>query len=187
MKFFNISLIALGSASLLFLGACSSENKAKTESTTTSTPVAKTETTTATKDGEKHSEGDGHDYSKDGEEHSEGDGHDHSKDGKKDGHSGQVVQSGKYHIELKPDLDKDSIHLDTKLHGEQDKEITDAKLLAQVQLPDGSNKTLPVLYNTEEKQYTAKLPASTTKGDYKVVLQVDVKGEKFNSRFSFKQ
>ena len=71
--------------------------------------------------------------------------------------------------------------------GKSDKEITDAKLIAQVQLPDGSNKTLPVLYNTEEKQYTAKLPASATKGDYKVVLQVNVKGEQFNSRFSFKQ
>jgi protein involved in sex pheromone biosynthesis len=50
MKFFNISLIAFGSASLLFLGACSSDDKAaKTESTTTSTPAAKTETTIATK------------------------------------------------------------------------------------------------------------------------------------------
>ena len=169
MKFFNISLIALSSASLLFLSACSSDDKAaKTKSTTPSTPVAKTETAPATKDGKKHIEGDGHDHSK-------------------DGHSGQVVQSGKYHIELKPDLDKDSIHLDTKLYGEQDKQITDAKLIAQVQLPDGSSKTLPVLYNTEEKQYTAKLPTSTTKGDYKVVLQVNVKGEKFNSRFNFKQ
>jgi hypothetical protein len=173
MKSFNIILIALGSASLLFLGACgSNDNAAKTESaTTTSTPAAKTETTTATKDGEKHSEGDGHD---------------HSKDGKKDGHKGQVVQSGKYHIEFTSHLEKDSTHLDIKVHGEKDQEITDAKLTAQVQLPDGTSQTLAAPYNTEEKQYVAKLPTTAT-GDYKVVLQSDVKGDKFNSRFSFKR
>jgi hypothetical protein len=161
MKSIETSLVTLSTVGLLFLGACSSGDQAtKTETTTaTSTPatVAKTEPQVI-KEGEKHDESSNHKHS-----------------------------GGKYHIELKPDLDKDSIHLDTKLHGEQDKEITDAKLIAQVQLPDGSNKTLPVLYNTEEKQYTAKLPASATKGDYKVVLQVNVKGEKFNSRFSFKQ
>ncbi len=172
MKFFNISLIALSSASLLFLGACSNDDKAaKTESTTTSTPAAKTETTIATKDGEKHSEGDGHD---------------HAKGDKKDGHSGQVVQSGKYHVEFASDPAKDSTHLDIKLHGEKDQEITDAKLTAQVQLPGGTSQTVPVPYNTEEKQYVAKLMTTAT-GDYQVVLQTDVKGEKFNSRFSFKR
>ena len=170
MKSIETILITLSTIGLLFLGACSSGDKAtKTETTTTNSTAAKAEPQVI-KEGEKHDKSSKHKHS-----------------GDKDGHSGQVVQSGKYHIELKPDLDKDSIHLDTKLHGEQDKEITDAKLIAQVQLPDGSNKTLPVLYNTEEKQYTAKLPASATKGDYKVVLQVNVKGEQFNSRFSFKQ
>lgn len=173
MKFSNISLIVLGSASLLFLGSCSSDNKAaKTESTTTSTPVAKTETTTTTKDGEKHSEGDGHD---------------HSKGDKKDGHDGQVVQSGKYHVEFKSHLEKDSTHLDIKVHGEKEQEITEAKLTAQMQLPDGSSQTLAVPYSVEEKQYVAKLLKTTATGDYQVVLQADVKGDKFNSRFSFKR
>jgi hypothetical protein len=172
MKFSNISLIALISASLLFLGACSSDDKAaKTETITTPTPVAKTETTTATKDGEKHTEGDGHD---------------HSKKGGKDAHEGQVVQSGKYHIEFNSHLEKDSTHLDVKLHGEQEKAINDAKLTAQVQLPGGSSQTLAVPYNAEEKQYVAKLPTTAT-GNYQIVLQADVKGDKFNSRFSFKR
>ncbi len=172
MKFFNISLIALGSTSLLFLGACSGDDKAtKTETTTTSTPAAQTETTPATKDGEKHREGDGND---------------HAKGDKKDGHEGQVVQSGKYHIEFKSDPAKDSTHLDIKLHGEKDQEINDAKLTAQVQLPGGTSQSLAVPYNAEEKQYVAKLPTTAT-GDYKVVLQADVKGDKFNSRFSFKR
>ncbi len=173
MKFFNISLIAFGSASLLFLGACSNNDSAtKTENTTTTstTPPAKTETNTATKDGEKHIEGDGHDHSKD----------------KKDSHKGQVIQSGKYHVEFNSHLEKDSTHLDIKLHGEKEKEITDAKLTAQVQLPGGSSQSLAVPYNAEEKQYVAKLPTTAT-GEYQVVLQTDVKGEKFNSRFSFKR
>ncbi|WP_230967520.1 efflux RND transporter permease subunit [Nostoc commune] len=76
--------------------------------------------------------------------------------------------------------------LDVSVHGEQNKAITDAKLTAQVQLPDGSNKTLQLPYNTEEKQYTAKLPATATV-EYKVVIQTDVKGEKFNGRFTFKR
>jgi hypothetical protein len=169
MKFFNMSLIVLGSASLLLLGACSSGDKAaKTESTTTSIPVAKTETTTATKDKEKHSEGDDRD---------------HTKDDRKDS---QVVQSGKYHVRFKSALEKDSTHLDIKLHGDREKEITDAKLTAQVQLPGGSNQVLAVPYSAEEKHYVAKLLTKAT-GDYQVALQADVKGEKFNSRFSFKR
>ncbi len=173
MKVLKTSLIALGSASLLFLGACSGGNQAANSQSTTASSTTETaaKTETTAKDGEKHVEGDGH--------------KEHSNDGK-DGHTGQVMQSGKYHLEFKPEIEKDSTHLDVSVHGEQDKEITDAKLTAQVQLPDGSNKTLQVPYNTEEKQYTAKLPATAT-GDYKVVLQTDIKGEKFNGRFNFKR
>ncbi len=148
MKTFKISLITLGSISLLLLGACNSN-----------TPTAKTETKTEPT----------------------------VKDDGKYKHSSQVVQSEKYHVDLKPDLDKDSIHLDTVVHDKQDKAIINAKLTAQIQLPDGNNQTLPVLYNTEEKQYTGKLAVSKATGDYKVVIQADVNGEKFNSRFSFKR
>jgi hypothetical protein len=171
MKLIKFSLIILGGLSAISLGACSSSNPAtKTESVTTnSTPAAKVETTGKVE--EKHTEGDGHDN--------------HAKD-TKDHHTGQVVQVGKYHVEFNPHPDKDAMHLDTVLHGDDDKQIIDAKLNAQVQLPDGSNKTLPLAYNTGEKQYTASLPVAGA-GEYKIVVQVDVKGEKFNSRFSFKK
>jgi hypothetical protein len=171
MKFVQISLIVLVSAGLISLGACSSNPTAKTENT------SKAESTTKTE--EKGAAGDTH---KSGGKHVAGDTHKESKGG----HSGQTVQVGKYHVEFKPDPDKEAIHLDTILHGEQDKQITDAKLIAQVQLPDGSNKTLPVPYNAEEKQYTTSLPMAGA-GDYKVVMQADINGEKFNSRFSFKK
>ncbi|MBE9034905.1 hypothetical protein [aff. Roholtiella sp. LEGE 12411] len=100
------------------------------------------------------------------------------------GHSGQVVNLGKYHLEFKPDIEKDGTHLDVALHGEQDKEITDAKLTAQIQLPDGTKKTLEIPYKSEEDQYAALLPETAT-GEYKVVIQTDVNGEKLNGRFSF--
>ena len=87
---------------------------------------------------------------------------------------------------FKTDLEKDSTHLDIKLHSEKGKEITDAKFTAQVQLPGGRNQVLAVPYSAEEKYYVAKLLTTAT-GDYQVVLQADVKGEKFNSRFSFKR
>jgi hypothetical protein len=169
MKFIKNSSIALVSVSLICLGACSNNDSAtKTESApASSTPASQPEK--VVKGDEKHNEGEAHKHA-----------------GGKDGHSGQVVQVGKYHIEFKPDPDKDTIHLDTVIHGDKDAKIVDAKLVAQVQLPDGSNKTLPVPYSTEENQYTAKLPVGGA-GDYKVVMQVDVKGDKFNSRFSFKK
>jgi hypothetical protein len=101
-----------------------------------------------------------------------------------EGRSGQVVNLGKYHLEFKPDIEKDGTHLDMALHGEQDQEITDAKLTAQIQLPDGTKKTLEIPYKSEEKQYAALLPETAT-GEYKVVIQTDVNGEKLNGRFSF--
>ena len=177
MKFLKTSLVILSSVGLIFLGACSGGNQvANSESATKTEPVAKTATTeTSTKTGEVHNENDGHGHDEKGG---------HANSGEK--HSGQVVQSGKYHLEFKSDIEKDSTHLDISVHGEQDQAITDAKLTAQVQLPDGTNKTLQVPYNTEEKHYTANLDGTAT-GEYKVVIQTDVKGEKFNSRFTFKR
>ncbi|MFN6456182.1 MAG: hypothetical protein RM022_028860 [Nostoc sp. EfeVER01] len=192
MKFLKTSLVIVSSVGLIFLGACSGGNQAtnsesvtKTATTETSTktePVTKTATTeTSTKTepvaktGEVHNENDGHGHDEKGG---------HSNSGEKS--SSQVVNSGKYHLEFTPDVEQDSTHLDISVHGEQDQAITDAKLTAQVQLPDGTNKTLQVPYNSEEKQYTANLPATAT-GEYKVVIQTDVKGEKFNGRFTFKR
>jgi major membrane immunogen (membrane-anchored lipoprotein) len=109
------------------------------------------------------------------------------KDPTKHTHTSQVVQVAKYHIDLRPDPDGEFIHLDTKIHDLQDRPIIDAKIVAQVQLPDNTNQTIQVKYNVEEKQYTGKLTASKALGDYKVVLLTNARGDKFNSRFSFKK
>jgi hypothetical protein len=168
MKMLKTSSIALMSISLL-LGACGTSEQATNTQSTTTTSTEKTETKSPevakTEAADKPKET--------------------AKTGS--GHKGQVVQSGKYHFELSPDLHEGAIHLDTTIHGESDKAITNAKLIAQVQSPDGTSKTLPITYNTEEKQYTATLPMSKTNGDYKVAIQAEIDGEKINTRFSFKK
>jgi hypothetical protein len=176
MKFLKTSLVIVSSVGLIFLGACNGGNQAANSESATKTTTTQTNTKTepVAKTGEVHNENDGH-------AHDEKGGHSNSGE-----HNGQVIESGKYHLEFTPDIEQDSTHLDVSVHGEQDKAITDAKLTTQVQLPDGSNKTLQVPYNNEEKQYTVKLPATAT-GEYKVVIQTDVKGEKFNGRFTFKR
>lgn len=175
MKSFKTSLIALSSTCLLFLGACSGDNQTATNSENTSNnsttqTAAKTETTA--KEAEKHDDSDGHQHSKDGK---------HGSD-----HAGQVVDLGKYHVEFKPETLKDATHLDITVHGEKDETVTDAKLTAQVQLPDGSNKTVDIPYNAGEKQYTTAFK-ETAAGEYKIVLQTDIGGDKSNGRFSFKR
>lgn len=102
------------------------------------------------------------------------------------GHNGRIVHSGNYHLEFKSHLGRKITHLDTKLHDRQEREITDAKLTVQAQIPDGSNQVLAVPYSIEEKHYVAKL-LTTAMGDYQVILQADINGEKFNSQFSFKR
>ncbi|MBE9224744.1 hypothetical protein IQ264_04585 [Phormidium sp. LEGE 05292] len=174
MNIFPKSFIIFSGISLLFLAACSASNQA-TNSPINSQEKAPTETAAKTEA-----------TAKDGEKHSEGDGHDHSKDGNNAAHKGQVVEVGKYHLEFKPDIQKEGTHLDVFVHDEQDKEIKDAKLTAQIQLPDGSNKTLEIPYKTDEKHYGNVL-RETTPGDYKVVVQSEINGEKFNGRFNFKR
>jgi hypothetical protein len=57
---------------------------------------------------------------------------------------------------------------------------------AQVQLPNGTQKSLDLKYDADGKHYTAMLPGSAP-GEYKVTILSDLNGEKVNGRFSFKQ
>jgi hypothetical protein len=62
--------------------------------------------------------------------------------------------------------------------------IPNAKVTAQVQLPDGNQKMLEMKYNAADKHYTAFLP-STAVGEYKVTVLSDINGEKVNARYRF--
>ncbi len=100
---------------------------------------------------------------------------------------GQVVESGKYHLEFVPEPEANGTHMDFFLQrGNNHQAIPNAKVTAQVQMPDGTQKTLPLKYDTKGKHYTALL-AGKASGQYQVKINADIKGEKVNGRFSFKR
>lgn len=98
---------------------------------------------------------------------------------------GQVVESGPYHLELVPEPEANGIHLDFFLQkGDTHEPIADAKVMAQVQSPDGTQESLEMTYDSDGKHYTAMLPA-TASGNYSVAILSDIGGEKVNGRFTF--
>ncbi|GBO51672.1 hypothetical protein APA_913 [Pseudanabaena sp. lw0831] len=100
---------------------------------------------------------------------------------------GQVVEVGAYHLELVAINEDGGVHIDLFLqNGSDHSPIPDAKVSAQVQLPNGSKKTLDMPYKTDGKHYGALL-SETVAGEYKVVILSEIKGEKINGRFAFKR
>ncbi len=164
MKSLKSGLIILGSVGLLFLGACSNGNQAtNTEnSPATSTSSSQTPsvlTSPVTKTDSQHGES----------------------------HGGQVVETGSYHLEFVPEKEASATHMDIYvLKGDNHQIVPDAKVTAQVQLPDGKQKTVAFTYDANDKHYTAKLTEKAI-GQYQVKVTADVKGEKLNGRFTFNQ
>jgi hypothetical protein len=165
-------LLTAGSAGLLFLGACTGGgNQASAPaSPAATTPTMTTPTTAATPTASSASPAaaSGHEA------------------GKKAG-GGIVVESGAYHLELIPEKEGSDTHLDLFLQKTDSHEsVGNAKVTAQVQLPDGSQKSAEMTYDPEAKHYTAKVE-SVAVGEYKVVVQSEIGSEKVNARFAFKQ
>lgn len=164
------SVTALSAIALLFLGACGSGNPTAniSSSPATSSSPAMSPSTIAS-GGEAMS-------ASSKSEHSEG-----APKG------GQVVEVGDYHLQFVPEKEANTAHLDFYLlKGDQHKAVPNAKVTAQVQLPDGSQKSLAMIYDPAEKHYTAKLP-NAAPGAYKVAILSDIGGSKVNGRFSFTQ
>lgn len=157
--------IVLGTISLMFLGACSNSNQAASpENSPTSANSASsaapsgsnTETEQSNQAGEAQK-------------------------------GGQVVEAGTYHLEFVPEKEDNGSHLDFYLQkGDNHEAVSNAKVTAQVQLPDGTQKTLPLTYDAEGKHYTALLPGKAS-GEYNVAILSDINGEKVNGRFIFNQ
>lgn len=163
MKFLTLKTIFLGIIGLFLLNACN-DQAINSENTTAN------ETETITE--ESHSEDDGHDHSDDD--------HDHS-------HGGQVIESGEYHLEFIAEPNDDGTHIDFYLEkGEKHEHIGDAQVKAQIQLPNGEQKSIPLIYEADENHYHGIL-SETLSGEYKVVILSDIKGEKINGRFSFER
>jgi hypothetical protein len=101
--------------------------------------------------------------------------------------SGMVVESGAYHLELMPEKEDGATHLDLFLQQhETHATIPNAKVTAQVQIPDGSQKSVDMTYSPEGKHYTAKIE-SAAPGEYKVAVQSTIGTDKVNARYTFRQ
>lgn len=161
MTSFKSNLIILGSVGLLFLGACSNGNQtANTEKkSATSSSSTQYSASPAAKIEGQHGES----------------------------HGGQIVETGTYHLEFVPEKEANKTHMDFYLQrGDNHEAIPDAKVTAQVQLPDGTQKTVPFTYDAKGKHYTGLLSEKAT-GQYQVKVTADVKSEKVNGRFNFNQ
>lgn len=101
------------------------------------------------------------------------------------GQGGQVIESGPYHLEFIPGAEANGTHLDFFLQkGDNHEAIPGAKVIAQVQLPDGTQQSLDMEYDAAGKHYTVLLPA-TAAGEYKVAVLSSIGSEKVNGRFTF--
>ena len=167
MKLLTSGIIVLASAGLLLLGACSKESKTSdSASNNAATPTAEmappaVTTSPATTTAKAES----------------------SKGGKSNG--GQVVESGKYHLEFVPEKGTNDTHLDLYLQkGDTHEAIANAKVTADVQLPDGKLKTIPLSYDASGKHYAAVLKEKVT-GQYQVKITATIGSEKADGRFNF--
>ena len=179
MKALKSSLIVFGTIGLIFLGACSDSSQennpaSNTETAANTTTPAKTEMANS---GNSSKEQNDKDHSHESKSH----------EGKEHSHGGQVVESGQYHLEFVTEREVDGVHIDLYLEkGEKHETVSNAKVTAQVQPPEGTEKTLDLKYEAKGKHYTALLP-QTAAGQYQVKVTADVEGEKVSGRFSIKQ
>ncbi|MEG4862316.1 MULTISPECIES: hypothetical protein [unclassified Microcoleus] len=160
MKTLKSSLIILGSVGLLFLGACGKADQTSDTNTTPPPPPAASQPASsapATTSATKGANG------------------------------GQVVNSGAYHLEFVPEKEATGTHLDLYLQkGDKKEPVPDAKVTAQVQLPNGKQQTLALKYDPEGKHYAVVFPGKEP-GQYPVKVNADINGEKVDGRFTFTQ
>jgi hypothetical protein len=164
MQLLTSGILALASAGLLLLGACSKDAKnSDSANTNSATPTAETVApATATKTMASN---------------------EHTDMSPKKG--GQVVESGKYHLELVPEKESNSTHLDFYLlQGDKHEIVPNAKVTADVQLPDGKLKTLPLSYDASGKHYAAVVKEKVT-GQYQVKITAKIGSEQADGRFNF--
>lgn len=176
MRFLKLGTVILGSVGLIFLGACANQPTNSNNSAASNTETIAKTTTSKPETTAKATPNQTDNVAQKKEEH----GHNH-------GRGGQIIESGAYHLEFVAAPSDNGINIDFFLEkGAKHETVSDAKITAQVQLPNGEQKTIPIKYEPSEKHYhgvlTEKIP-----GEYKVVILSDINGEKVNGRFSFKR
>ncbi len=163
MKSLKVSLIVLGSLGLIGLGACSNNNQAANPDN--SPNIAEPAQSPAQPSNEAQTES-------------------NDQPGTPQA-GGQVVESGPYHLEFVPEPEANGTHMDFFLQkGDNHEAISNANVTAQIQLPDGTQKTLPLTYDAEGKHYTAMLTGNAS-GQHQVKITSNINGKKVDGRFSF--
>jgi hypothetical protein len=156
MKSLSSGIIIAASAGLLLIGGCGKETKTADSASTNATSSAETKPM-------------------DGMEKS------HMAPRK----GGQVVESGKYHLELVPEKEASATHLDFYLfQGDKHEIIPNAKVTAEIQLPDGKLKTVPFKYDASGKHYAVVVSEKAT-GQYQVKITATIGSEQIDGRFKF--
>ncbi|MBD2445911.1 hypothetical protein H6G76_01830 [Nostoc sp. FACHB-152] len=156
MSYFKLTYVTLASAGLLFLGACSNNQPTTNTNNNPASSISGTPSPVA-KISSNHGASKG----------------------------GQVVETGNYHLELVPEKEANQTHLDLYLQtGDSHATVPNAKVTAQVQLPDGKAKIIPFTYDAKDKHYTGLLKENKA-GQYQVKISADVEGKKIDGRFSF--
>jgi hypothetical protein len=101
------------------------------------------------------------------------------------GKGGQVVESGKYHLELISEKSANETHLDLYVQkGDDHQAISDAKVSGEIQSPDGQSKSITFTYDTEGKHYAGVVPGKIA-GAYQLKVTANVGGDIADGRFSF--
>lgn len=99
---------------------------------------------------------------------------------------GEIVEVEGYHLELFAHKENNATHMDLLVQkGDQHETVTNAKITAQIQLPDGSSKSFNLAYKPAEKVYSTDI-SSLAAGAYKVAVLSELEGKKVNARFNLK-
>jgi hypothetical protein len=100
---------------------------------------------------------------------------------------GQVVESGKYHLELVPEKSASETHLDLYVQrGDDHQAIAGAKVSGEIQSPDGQSQKIAFSYDTAGKHYFGIVPGKKA-GAYQLKVTAIMGSDQADGRFSFER